>query len=370
MKIFNLPDLGEGLPDAEIIEWYVAVGDDVKVDQALVSVETAKATIDIPSPYTGKVIKLYGSAHDIIPTGEPLIAFEGDKDEKAIKESATVVGEIEVGNKILHESPTGVQTSKDENTHFKVLPAVRALAHKLGVDLSEVTPTGPRGSITAEDVRHASSHDESTIKILRGVRRAMAISMGQFYTDVVQATIMDDADINHWKEHEDLTLRMIYAIVEACKAEPALNAHYDHESLTCRLFKEVNLGVAVDTQDGLYVPVLRDVVNSRPEDLRAKINDFKLKAKNQSFKQEDLKDSTIALSNYGNLGGRYATPLVVPPKVAIIGVGRVRKEVVVINDRPEVRRMLPISLSFDHRALTGGESARFLAVLIRYLESH
>ena len=369
MKIFNLPDLGEGLPDAEIIEWYVAVGDEVKLDQPILSVETAKATIDIPSPYAGKVVKLYGNAHDIIPTGEPLIAFEGDSAEKAIKESATVVGEIEVGNKILHESPTGIQTSKDENTHVRVLPAVRALAHKLGVNLSEVTPTGPRGSITAEDVRNASKHDESSIKIFRGVRRAMAISMGQFYTEVVQATIMDDADINHWKEHEDLTLKMIYAIVKACEAEPALNAHYDHKSLSCRLFKEVNIGIAIDTPDGLYVPVLRDVAHRKPEDLRSQINELKVKAKNQSFKQEDLKDSTIALSNYGSLSGKYATPLVVPPKVAIVGVGRARKEVIAVNDKPEVHRMLPISLSFDHRALTGGESARFLSVLIKSLEN-
>ncbi len=367
MRIFYLPDLGEGLPDAEIIEWYINEGDIVEIDQILVSLETAKATIDIPSPYSGSILKLYGKPHDIIQTGEPLISFDGEETHTQTKDTGTVVGEIQQGNTIIQESPTGIhsQTLRD---NIKALPAVRALAKKLNVDLKNVIPSGPNGSITGEDVKNASHKDESSLIILQGVRRAMAISMQKIYSGVVHATIMDDADINHWKEHDDFTLHLIKVIIKACQAEPNLNAHYDHDSLSLKLFKEINLGLAIDTKEGLFVPVLKDIANRSPEELRNQINIFKQKALNQSFKQEELQESTIALSNYGTMAGRYATPVITPPKVAIIGIGSARKAVVPVDDVPAVHKILPISLTFDHRPLTGGESARFLLALKNEIE--
>jgi len=367
MIIFRLPDLGEGLPDAEIIEWYVKEGDTVEADQPLVSMETAKATVDIPSPHSGKVIKLHGDPHDIIQTGEPLVTFEGEGQETASGDSGTVVGQLETGDEVLHESPTGIQTASTESP-VKALPAVRALARNLGVDLKTVTPTGKGGGVTADDVRNAHSHEDYRIVVLKGVRRAMSISMDQIYTGVAHATLMDDADIETWQDAEDFTLRLIRAVVAACKAEPYLNAHYNHESQSLKVFEKVNIGLAVDTPDGLYVPVIQDAANRGSEDIRETINLFKDKARQQSFRQDELQDSTIALSNYGTMAGRYATPVIVPPKVAIVGVGSSRKSVVAVNDVPAIHRMLPISLTFDHRALTGGESARFMSALIADLQ--
>ncbi len=366
MKIFKLPDLGEGLQDADVCEWHVAVGDEVTVDQVLVTVETAKATVEIPSPYSGKVTKLYGDVHDTIQTGDPLVAFDGEDD--SAEESTTVVGEIVTGEQVLEESPTGVSMDRVESAGVKATPAVRALAKKLGVGLNFVTPTGPNGSATADDVRKVANQEDTSLKVLRGVRKAMAINMSKAHSQVVPTTLMDDADINHWSEGEDKTLRIIKAVVSACEKEPGLNAHYDHETLTCQLFKEINIGIAVDTVEGLYVPVLKDSSQRESADLRREIEEYKAKAKKQAFTQDDLKGATLHLSNYGVLAGRYSTPVVIPPIVAIIGIGRARKDVVAVDDCAEVHLILPISITFDHRAVTGGETARFLAALISHLE--
>jgi pyruvate dehydrogenase E2 component (dihydrolipoamide acetyltransferase) len=408
MKIFKLPDLGEGLQEAEIHEWHVKEGDHVDAEQTLVSVETAKAIVEVPSPFTGRIVKLYGEASDIIKTGEPLVGFEADAKEhgkvstdtekeaseetkktetkKKIKntensqakekseQSATVVGSLTVGEQILEESPTGVKQTSAAQSAIKTTPAIRALARKLNIDLSQIKGSGPQHSITATDLATAQqqqTHGTSpatTTESLRGVRRAMALSMAKAHAEVVAVTIVDEADINVWSEKEDTTLRLIRALISACHAEPALNAHYHHANLSRQCFRDIHLGLAVDTPAGLYVPVIKDANKQSNKELRAIINDFKTKAKAQNFSPEELHDATITLSNFGMLAGRYATPIVVPPMVSILGVGGLRDAVVVKNHQAVVHRIIPLSLTFDHRAVTGGEAARFLAALIEDLE--
>jgi 2-oxoisovalerate dehydrogenase E2 component (dihydrolipoyl transacylase) len=367
MKIFYLPDLGEGLPDAEIREWLIKEGDEVKTDQPIVSMETAKALVDVPSPYSGKIIKLYGDAGDIIKTGNPLVGYEQDQD------AGTVVGSIEVGDKILQETPTGIKPrSSSDRPGIKVSPAVRVLAKQLNVDLETITPTGPGGSITLQDVQGAtqgSTKPQAGFEPLQGVRRSMATIMTKAHAEVVPVTLMDDADINHFSSSEDITLRLIRAIVTACKAEPSLNAHYDGTNLARRIFSEVNLGLAVDTPKGLYVPVIKQAESLSSQDLRKAIEEFKEHAKKQDFSTESLQGATITLSNFGVFVGRYANPIVVPPMVAIIGIGKLREQVVAVEGKPAVHRIMPISLTFDHRAITGGEAARFLAALIGDLQA-
>lgn len=366
MKIFYLPDLGEGLPDAEIREWLIKEGDEVKIDQPIVSMETAKALVDVPSPYDGKIAKLYGGPGDIIKTGSPLVGYEQSED------SGTVVGSIEVGSTVIREAPMGI-TSQQIQTAIRVSPAVRALAKQLNVDLATVTPTGPGGSITLQDVRNigeaGSTQLDKEFEALHGVRRSMATTMAMAHAQVVPVTLVDDADIHHYASDEDITLRLIQAIVAACQAEPALNAHFDGKNLGRRLFTEVNVGLAVDTAKGLYVPVIKAANTLSKQALRDTINDFKQHAKNQDFSQESLQGATITLSNFGVFVGRYANPIVVPPTVAIIGVGKLRDEVVAVAGKPDVHRIMPISLTFDHRAITGGEAARFLAAFIADLQS-
>lgn len=380
MTIFNLPDLGEGLPDAEIHEWHVKVGDKVTTDQLLVSMETAKAVVDVPSPQDGIITKLYGNPGDIIETGSPLIAFEAvavasEKPAPAKAQGgATVAGSIEVGDKVIKENATGVTPTNTEKS-LQILPAHRAMAKQLKVDLSRVTPTGKKGEITLEDIMAAAKIEGNTAPAvegdavpLRGVRRSMAQAMAMAHKNVVPVTLSDEADIHQWPEGTDITARVIRAITKACEAEPSLNAHFDGEALARVLKKEVNLGLAMDSPDGLFVPVIKNAQALSLKDIRKQIDDFKPKVKDRTIPASDLQGATISLSNFGNFAGRYANPIVVPPMVAIVGTGKLRDQVVAYEGKMAIHRCIPLSVTIDHRAVTGGEVARFLKALIDDLE--
>lgn len=368
MSIFKLPDLGEGLQEAEIREWHVAVGDEVKLDQPLVSVETAKAIVEIPSPIKGRILKLNGKPGDILQVGDALVEFEGELKGPAEEgDRGTVVGRVEVGKEVIAEQPSG---SGRAASGVKAMPAVRALARRLNVDISIVTPSGADGMVTATDVQRAAKvlAEVGPLEPLRGVRRAMARSMAQAHSEVACVTVSDDADIDAWQADQDITLRLIRAIVAACRAEPALNAWYDSQAVGRRLIKKIDLGIAVDTEDGLFVPVLHNVATRDAADLRRGLEALKRDVKARTVPPEELRGYTFTLSNFGTFGGRYADPVVVPPTVAILGAGRVRPTVVAVDGKPAVHRVLPLSLSFDHRAVTGGEATRFLATAIMDLE--
>jgi 2-oxoisovalerate dehydrogenase E2 component (dihydrolipoyl transacylase) len=364
MKIFKLPDLGEGLQEAEIVKWHVIVGEEVVADQPMVSVETAKAIVDIPAPYSGKIAKLYGSPGEIAHIGAPLVAFEG---EGNAPDTGTVVGKVEVGEKVVAApAPGAVPTTAG----IKAMPAVRALARKLNVDLKMVTPTGADGLITANDVQRAAKvlADTGPIEILRGVRRAMAQNMALANAEVASATIMDDADIDGWAAGTHVLLRLIRALVAGCRAEPSLNAWYDSEKVGRWVLQKVDIGIAVDTPDGLLVPVLRNVESRDMDDVRRGLEGLVADARARKEPPEKLRGHTITLSNYGTIAGRYASPVVVPPTVAILGAGKIAKQVIAVGDKPAVRRMLPLSLTFDHRVVTGGEAGRFLNAVIGDLQ--
>jgi len=362
MKIFKLPDLGEGLQEAEIVKWHVKSGDAVALDQPLVSVETAKAIVDIPAPYAGRIVKLYGAINDVAHVGQPLVAFEGGEDD-----TGTVVGKVETGSKVIAEAPAAPPPLAHG---IKATPAVRALARKLDVDLAMVTPTGADGLITANDVQRAARilAEVGPQELLRGVRKVMAQSMTLAHAEVACATLMDDADIDAWPADTGVMLRLIRALVAACRAEPSLNAWYDSQAMGRRLLKQVDLGIAVDTPDGLLVPVLRNVEKLAPAELKAALAKLVQDTRDRKVPPEDLRANSITLSNYGSIAGRYASPIVLPPTVAIVGAGRVSKEVVAVNDRPAVHRVLPLSVTFDHRAVTGGEAGRFMAAMIADLQ--
>ncbi len=365
MKIFKLPDLGEGLQDAEVIEWHVAVGDDVTVDQPLLSVETAKAIVEIPSPQAGRVLEQFAGIGEIVPVGGPLIEFSAGDDERS--DAGTVVGRVEPARQVDVDVPATVGQAA---VGIKVVPAVRALAKKLGVDLSVVTPTGPNETISAKDVQRVARilAEVGPMEPLRGVRRAMASSMSQAHAEVTKVTVSDDANIQSWHGRDDITLRLIQAIIAACTAEPSLNVWYDSRAVGRRVLEKIHLAIAVDTPDGLFAPVLRDVANRDLADLRAALEKIKQDVRQRTTPPAEMRGSTFTLSNFGAFGGRYADPIVVPPTVAILGAGRVRDEVVPVDGQPAIRPILPLSLSFDHRAVTGGEATRFLTAVVRALE--
>jgi pyruvate dehydrogenase E2 component (dihydrolipoamide acetyltransferase) len=346
-EIFKLPDLGEGLAEAEIIAWHVGVGDHVVTDQPLVSVETDKAVVEVPSPLSGHIATLHGESGDVVAVGAPLVEFaEGEAEDKG-----AVVGEIpKAAGKV------------------RAAPALRALAKDLGVDLASLRGTGPDGAILRADIEEAAKGAAAGAEKIRGVRRAMLRNMVRAGAEVVPATVTDEADIECWPPKTDVTVRLIRAMAAGCKASPSLNAWFDADTERRTLHAHIDLGIAVETDDGLFAPAMRDIGNRDAADLRRGVAAMKKDIEARAIPHDQLVGQTVTLSNFGMFGGRFADLVVVPPQVAILGAGRAEARVVAIDGKPVVHRMLPLSLSFDHRVVTGVEAARFLNAVIEDLE--
>jgi pyruvate dehydrogenase E2 component (dihydrolipoamide acetyltransferase) len=407
--------------------------------------------VDVPSPGSGKVLKLAGDAGDIVVTGTMLAEFEIDPslpqraegqdtghhhggaaahsvgsedpapDHKVVAsdeggaiaagaaapakrdDAGTVVGAMQSSDAVRSETAVAVGG-------VKAMPAVRAMARKLGVDVGRVRASGADGTVTMADVKQAAADGSaragaapaaiaahaapttaapaaatrSTLsqsgkpmrtqppgvaatgqpEQLKGVRRNMARVMADAHAQVVPTTLVDDADLHAWLGKQDITGRLVRAIVAACKAVPALNAWFDGEKLVRTMHPHVDLGIAVDTDDGLFVPALRNADMLDGNGVRAAIGRLRAQVEDRSISATELSGYTISLSNFGMFAGRYATPVVVPPTVAIIGAGKLSFDVVAVMGGIEVHRRMPISLTFDHRAATGGEAARFLKALL------
>ncbi|MET0281293.1 MAG: dihydrolipoamide acetyltransferase family protein [Steroidobacteraceae bacterium] len=391
MSRFHLPDLGEGLQEAEIVRWHVAVGDTVAVDQPMVAMETAKAVVEVPSPVAGVIAMLHGKPGDTVATGAALVDFESDAPAQspapppvAAIAQGGVVGHMPESDEVI---PTPVLSAGRSGAgRVRAMPAARQLAQRLGLDIDALSGSGAGGLITLDDVlaaqpardaaRPATSAlrpapgmtDIGELEVLRSLRRAMAQSMSLSRDSVMECTVFDDADIEGWRPGGDYTVRLLRAITAGCRAEPGLNAWFDGSAQGRRLFQPIHVGIAVDTPDGLLVPVIRDAGNRSAAQLRAEVNRLKVGARERSLPPADLKDFTIMLSNFGVMAGRYATPVVVPPAVAILGSGRISRDVVPVGDRIEAHRRIPLSLTFDHRCVTGGEAVRFLAAVIADLQ--
>ena len=391
MTTFNLPDLGEGLPEAEIVSWHVAVGDTIKTDDPLVSVETAKAVVDVPSPQSGIIARLYAKEGEIVETGAPLVDFtetaSTSADPAAVEtpasaDSRTVVGNVPSGSEVVVETAIAGGSRRRKQGRVKATPAVRTQAKRLGIDLKTIVPTGKNGQITQADLSTAQSVGSSapaaqsarpalqpgqTVS-LRGPRRAMAQSMSLSRDQVALCTLFDDADIHEWLNKRDFTARLLRSVVAGCVAEPGLNGFYDPDAMSHQIESRVDIGMAVDTDDGLIVPVVRNVEAKGLDEIRAAVAVIKRATRDRSVLPADMVNYTITLSNFGTLAGRYATPIMVPPTVAIVGSGKLQHDVVAVMGGIEVHRRIPLSLSFDHRCVTGGEAARFLAAMIQDLE--
>jgi 2-oxoisovalerate dehydrogenase E2 component (dihydrolipoyl transacylase) len=371
MKEFRLPDLGEGLQEAEIVAWHVNEGDNVVADQPLLAVETDKAVVEVPAPWAGRIARLHGAAGDVIKVGAPLVGF----DETGGTDAGAVVGDLGPAAAAPTEAATVESTGAATGAgrarkSGKATPAVRALARRLGVELALVSPTGGGGVITAADVERTAADlaDAAPLQPLRGVRRAMAARMAEAHAEVAPTTIMDDADIDGWAAGTDISIRLIRAMVAGCAAEPLMNAWFDRAANGLRVHSRIDLGFAVNTEAGLFVPVLRDVGTRDAEDLRRGLDALRAAVEARSVPAEELRGASITLTNAGPLLGRYTTPVVSPPQVAILSVCRARPEAVVRDDEIVIRRMMPLSLTFDHRAVAGAEASRFFAAVIEDLQ--
>jgi 2-oxoisovalerate dehydrogenase E2 component (dihydrolipoyl transacylase) len=393
MTTFNLPDLGEGLPEAEIVSWHVKEGDTVRTDDPLLSVETAKAVVEVPSPYSGVIARLHAQAGDIVATGAPLVDFreaggkapaaraapEAVPSEPARNDAATVVGNMPVGGDVLQETAIAGGGRRRQGGRVKATPSVRTEARRLGIDLADVPATGKNGQITSADLRQ---FQDSAVKsraprpsptpgrseALRGPRRAMAQSMTLHRDEVALCTIFDDADIHEWVMKRDFTARILRATAAGCAKAPQLNGFYNPQSMSHQMESRVDIAMAVDTDDGLIVPVIRHVEEMTLDQIRNEVGRVKKATQERSVSPQDMVNFTITVSNFGMLAGRYATPLMVPPTVAILGTGKLQHDVVAVMGGIEVHRRIPLSLSFDHRCITGGDACRFLAAVIDDLE--
>ena len=372
---FKLPDLGEGITEGEVVKWRVKDNDEVTEHQVVVEVETDKAIVEVPSPKKGKVVKLSAAEGETVKTGQTLLVIdiEGEAADEGAKKSFSVVGSLPMEEEVL------------------ATPMVRNLAKKLGIDLLDIKGTGPGGRTTEEDVRSAAQsvkkettdrHGSIERVPIKGVRKAIAKNLLLSQKNSAFVTGMDDADITElWnlkarektgadKKGVHLTLMPFFvkAAVHALMKHPYLNASVDEETEEIVVKKYYNIGVAVDTPDGLMVPVVKDADKKTIIALASEIHELGLKARERKLSIEELKGSTFTITNYGTIGGTYATPIINYPDVAILGMGRIKDEPWVKDNAIVVRKILHLSFTFDHRVADGSEAGRFLNDVISYLE--
>lgn len=381
---FRLPDVGEGISEAEIVRWLVAEGATVNEDQDIVEIETDKAIVALPSPHSGKIAKLHRKEGDLTKVGEILVSIETEDTGHAAPQAdhGTVVGSL--GDEEVIELPTPV----------KATPAVRALAKQLGIDLVKIRGTGNEGKITREDVERAAAgtateerHDgESSGPIeripLRGLRRTIAKRMHAARQRVSDVTIWEDADITDLdrirsKEKEIAAQKgikltylpyIIQATLDALRSHPYLNATLDDEREEILLKKFYNIGIAVDTADGLIVFGIKQADRKSLLELAQEISTLAEKARTRRLDLSELRGSTFTITNYGVIGATYGTPIINYPEVGILGIGRIQDRPVVDDGAIAIHKIMPLSLVFDHRVVDGVEAARFLNVIIDRLE--
>ncbi len=382
---FKLPDLGEGIVEAEVVKWLVKDGDKVEEHQAILELETAKAVVQVPSPKAGTVLKIFGSAGDKIHVGDVLCSI-GEAGETR-RAPAGVVGELET----VSEEPKFVAPKKVAEPSVAVLPAVRKLAQEMKVDVSKVQGSGPGGRITEDDVARATKKDAGptitfekfgrVIKMpLKGVRKEIAERLSESMRTTVQVTHMDYADVSKLadyreKEKEEaekrgVKLTFMPFIVKACvlalKAFPYVNSSLDGGDIVIKQY--YNIGVAVDTPAGLMVPVVKNANERTIYEISREIYRVAELARTREIQLKDLQGGTFTVTNIGSLGGVFATPVINYPECAILGLGRIADMAVPINGKVEIRKMLPLSLSFDHRIIDGAMAAKFVNEIKRHLE--
>jgi pyruvate dehydrogenase E2 component (dihydrolipoamide acetyltransferase) len=375
---FTLPDLGEGITEAEIRKWLVTVGDTVQEHQPVVEVETDKAVVEVPTPRSGKVLSLARGEGETVRVGETLLSIGAEgEEEKPKPRSVSVVGEL---------------PEAEEDTPPQVLatPAVRALAREKGISLEGIPGTGPRGSITREDLLSASpkrgvaGDEPGEVERIpfRGLRRTIARNLLKSHQMTVCVTGMEEVDVTElWnlrvRENAGLDARGIHltyfpfiikAVQHALREHPLLNASVDEEGEAIILKKYCNIGFAVDTAEGLIVPVLRDVEKKSIIDLAGELHALSERARERTITLAEMKGSSFTISNFGQFGGGFATPIINYPDVAILGCGRITDKPWVVKGEIAIRKILPLSLTFDHRVTDGGDATRFLSLVASFLE--
>jgi pyruvate dehydrogenase E2 component (dihydrolipoamide acetyltransferase) len=346
---FKLPDLGEGLTEGEIARWLVSEGQEIGEDDPLVEIQTDKTTVEIPSPAAGTVTSILVEEGKVVPVGTVLVVIGGDSGNGAPSVEA--------------KRPAVSQPAPAAKG--RATPLVRKIAQELGVDLDSLTGTGPQGRVTEEDVRGAAAPGEGRRAPLRGVRRVIAEHMARAHREVPAVTWVEECDFSG-VDLDVLVATVLKAVAESLHEFPELNARLESDEIV--FLDRCDLGVAVQTDAGLLVPVVRDCDSRSVDELGAEVRRLAESARAGKLAPEELRGSTFTVTSAGKLGGLLQTPIVNHPEVAILSIGR-------IGDRPVVRdgsvvaaRVGYISVTFDHRVVDGARAAEFGLDVIRRLE--
>ncbi len=417
--IFNFPDIGEGLEEGTILEWYVKKGQQVKTGDNLVQMETDKVVADIPSPRDGTIVALFGEEGDVAIVGEPLVEIEiegvhGEEAQKEAKkeveeqfapepeeeeEAAAVVGTMETAGKsaVLAASDEGSEkeSGKDEKPTRKALatPVARAMAKDKGIDINEVKGSGPSGRVMKEDIENFKPTkkgapkgkerdiEDVTYEPLTQIRKAISKNMLNSKHSAAHMSVFEEVEVSElinvrsrYKEafaEKDVRLTylpfIVKAVVHALKHHRTINSQMDLDNDRMIYNNRYNIGIAVDTAQGLVVPVIKDADQLSITEIAQQITELAEKANTRKLTMDDMKDGTFTITNYGSIGGIFATPVINYPEAGILGVGRIVKKPVVKNDQVVPGSMLALSLSVDHRIVDGGEASRFINRVMKYL---
>ncbi|MGH2755941.1 MAG: dihydrolipoamide acetyltransferase family protein [Actinomycetota bacterium] len=409
MPDFKLPDLGEGVTEAEIDRWLVTEGQEIEEDAPLVEVITDKAMAEIPSPFAGVVTRIHVGQGDVVPVGTTLVtvATPGDavvRDEIAAaplaEESpappppppAAVTATSTTARSTTTTSPPSQRSPG--RARVKAMPPVRKLARALGVDITRVEGSGPGGRVLRQDVEAHANGGAGSYEILlpkgepggrreplRGVRRKIAERMVHAHRVVPPVTHVEEADVTELEATRDLANEraegaqrltfmpfIVKAVVAGLKDYPALNASLDEDAGEIVFHDRYDIGIAVDTPAGLVVPVVRAAHTKRLREIAADVERLAAGARDGTLKTEDLRDPTFTISSPGKFGGLMATPIVFHPQSAILGVHRAGERPVVRDGQIVARLMMNLSITFDHRILDGMTAARFILDVVKLLE--
>lgn len=418
---FRFPDIGEGITEGTLMKWLVKEGENIEEGQSVAEVETDKVTTEIPSPRTGVVSELKVEEGDVINVGDVFITIdtsgevdEIDKKEESVEkkeiveeETAGVVGEVIASSEEIPPSTEEVVLSKKpDKVRVLATPVARKMAKDLGVDISKVKGTGPNGRVMKEDIIKAKdammkSKEESKISQIQyeesilvederieripltRIRKTIAEQMTLSRFTIPHTTAMDEIDVTELyefrKKYKDILIEeevkltflpfIIKGVIAVLKELPEFNSSLDEENDELILKHFYHIGIATDTDRGLMVPVLRDGDKKSIVEIAKEIEDLSSRAKNNQIELHELKGSTFTITNYGSIGGYFGIPIINYPESAILGVGRIVKKPIVKDDEIVIARVLPLSLSYDHRIIDGASGARFLNLLSELLKN-
>ena len=365
-RVFTMPDLGEGLEEGEIVAWLVEVGDTVALNQPLVEVETAKAAVEIPSPFAGVVTELHGAPGGSIPVGAPLVTFDGGEAPPDVPDATG------------HEACRDGRRRPAVRRGVKATPPVRKLAKDLGIDLASVAGTGPAGRITAEDVRAAADGGRGTAEpasagstLAGSTRRAIADNLER-QAAIPQVTVFRTVDCTALEarrgELGTSPLPLVIAALTRTVAEhPALNARWHDGDVEDRA--AINVGLAVDTERGLVVAVLREAASHGIADLSTEIKRLADGARSGSLTPAEMTGATVAVSNTGSYGSEAGTPILSPGTSITLAIGVIGPRALVVDGEVVARPACTLSCTFDHRVLDGATVGRALTDLVNRLEN-